>query len=202
MTDKEAIKYLQQLYPNGGHCWLDEQRIEAISMAIKALQEEPQVKESAKTQHVDKTCKENGNSLTQEPVSEDLEKEMDNYLPTVFSKDMDGGEPRFTTWFKALRKTAIYFAKWQKENLWKPADGDDLPEIDREVIVLVQDYPDDKVHLRVAFAHRPSKCAKFWNSLLGEEQVVEIEGYDKGGWNIPNVKYWLDYNIDSIIKED
>ena len=41
MTDKEAIKYLQQLYPNGGHCWLDEQRIEAIGMAINALQEEP-----------------------------------------------------------------------------------------------------------------------------------------------------------------
>lgn len=41
MTNKEAIKYLQQLYPNGGHCWLDEQRIEAIDMAIQALQEEP-----------------------------------------------------------------------------------------------------------------------------------------------------------------
>lgn len=40
MTNKEAIKYLQQLYPNGGHCWLDEQRIGAIGMAIKALQGE------------------------------------------------------------------------------------------------------------------------------------------------------------------
>ena len=41
MTKEEAISYLQQLYPNGGHCWLDEQRIEAIGMAINALQEEP-----------------------------------------------------------------------------------------------------------------------------------------------------------------
>lgn len=41
MTKEEAIKYLQQLYPNDGHCWLDEQRIEAIDIAIKALQEEP-----------------------------------------------------------------------------------------------------------------------------------------------------------------
>ena len=41
MTIQEAIKYLQQLYPNGGHCWLDEQRMEAISIAINALQEEP-----------------------------------------------------------------------------------------------------------------------------------------------------------------
>jgi hypothetical protein len=45
MKKDEAISYLQQLYPNGGHCWLDEQRIEAIDMAIKALQEEPASKD-------------------------------------------------------------------------------------------------------------------------------------------------------------
>lgn len=39
MTNQEAIKYLKQLYPHGGCCWLDEQRIEAISMAIEALKE-------------------------------------------------------------------------------------------------------------------------------------------------------------------
>ena len=44
MTKEEAIKYLQQLYPNGGHCWLDEQRIEAIGMAVKSMQEEPKYK--------------------------------------------------------------------------------------------------------------------------------------------------------------
>lgn len=51
MTKEEAIKYLQQLYPNGGHCWLDEQRIEAIGMAVKALQEYPvseELEEAAK----------------------------------------------------------------------------------------------------------------------------------------------------------
>ena len=40
MNVEEAIKYLKQLYPNGGHCWLDEQRIEAIGMAISALEHE------------------------------------------------------------------------------------------------------------------------------------------------------------------
>jgi len=44
MKKEDAIKYLQQLYPNGGHCWLDEQRMEAIGMAVKALQEEPMPK--------------------------------------------------------------------------------------------------------------------------------------------------------------
>ena len=37
MTQEEAIKYLRQIYPNGGHCWLDSQRIEAIDIAIAAL---------------------------------------------------------------------------------------------------------------------------------------------------------------------
>lgn len=37
MTQEEAIKYLRQIYPNGGHCWLDSQRIDAIEMAITAL---------------------------------------------------------------------------------------------------------------------------------------------------------------------
>lgn len=39
MDNKEAIKFLNQLYPHGGCCWLDEQRIEAISMAVEALAE-------------------------------------------------------------------------------------------------------------------------------------------------------------------
>lgn len=51
MTNKEAIKFLKQLYPNGGHCWLDEQRIEAIGMAVKALQEEPVSKEIGDYDH-------------------------------------------------------------------------------------------------------------------------------------------------------
>ena len=37
MSNDEAIKYLQQIYPHGGHSWLDEQRTEAIRMAIEAF---------------------------------------------------------------------------------------------------------------------------------------------------------------------
>lgn len=40
MTNQEAIKYLKQLYPQGGCCWLDEQRIDAISIAINAIEEQ------------------------------------------------------------------------------------------------------------------------------------------------------------------
>ena len=54
---------------------------------------------------------------------------------------------------------------------WRDADGRVLPEIDREVIVLLKNG-------KVAFAHRPDpKRAKT---------------YDKCAWNIPDVVWWLD----------
>ena len=91
---------------------------------------------------------------------------------------------------------AIEFgAKWQKEHLWKPADGEDLPEIDREVIALLDNG-------KVVFAHRPPEYWDGKNIITGKVTRHYPKTYDKGGWNIPNVKYWLDYNIDSIIKED
>ena len=43
------------------------------------------------------------------------------------------------------------------ESVLKSADGDDLPEIDREVIVLYQPYPLENNEYAVSFAHRPSK---------------------------------------------
>lgn len=122
-------------------------------------------------------------SLQGEPVSEELEE---------FALQYAGHHAPYDSCWQEVEDAVKAGAQWQKEHLWKPADGDDLPEIDREVIVLIQDYSDDKDHLRVAFAHRPSKYTKVWNSDLGEEQVVEIERYGKGEWNIPNVKYWLD----------
>ena len=87
MTKEEAIKYLQQLYPNGGHCWLDEQRIEAIGMAVKALQEEP--------------------------VSDDLEKELKDY---VNSKEYTN-----TIGTSGLLLIAQHFANWQKKRTIKKA---------------------------------------------------------------------------------
>jgi hypothetical protein len=50
------------------------------------------------------------------------------------------------------------------------------------------------------FAHRPSKYTKVWNYDLGEEQEVEIERYGKGGWNIQNIKYWLDCSMPKEIE--
>lgn len=80
--------------------------------------------------------------------------------------------------------------------LWKPADGDDLPEIDREVVVFTQNFPNDAGIMKVAIAHRPNPNG--WdgrNILTGEVDHYTPKTYDKGGWNIPDVKWWLDLNL-------
>lgn len=88
---------------------------------------------------------------------------------------------------------AIEFgAQWKKEHLWKPADGDDLPEIDREVIALLDNG-------KVVFAHRPNPEEYEAKSLASEESFHYVSKcYDKGGWNIPNVKYWLDTDLPNM----
>lgn len=82
------------------------------------------------------------------------------------------------------------------KNIWKPADGDNLPEIDREVVVFTQNFPDDAGIMKVAIAHRPNPNG--WdgrNILTGEVNHYTPKTYDNGGWSIPDVKYWLDLDL-------
>lgn len=73
--------------------------------------------------------------------------------------------------------------------LWHPADGDYLPEIDREVIVLLTND-------MVCFAHRPNPNGWDGKSVTtGKVEHYTPKNYDKGGWNIPEVKYWLDIEL-------
>ena len=79
------------------------------------------------------------------------------------------------------------------KNLWKPADGDDLPIIDREVIVLTQPYPLVNSEYTVSFAHRPNPDGWDGKSVTtGKVEHYTPKTYGKGGWNIPDVKFWLD----------
>ena len=99
MAKEEAIKYLQQLYPKGGHCWLGEQRIEAIGMAMNALQEEP--------------------------ASEDLEKELDNWRHIHFSGRRDGKLSGEYLERSSQLDLARHFVNWQKQQMMKDAvDGE------------------------------------------------------------------------------
>lgn len=84
------------------------------------------------------------------------------------------------------------------KDFWKDAQGDDLPEIDREVIALVQDYPNDVEHLRITYAHRPPEYWDGKNILTGEVTRYKPKRYDKGGWNQPNVAYWLDVELPKV----
>ena len=118
--------------------------------------------------------------VQEEPVSEDLEEAANDYahdlLHDVFESFIAG-------------------AKWQKEHLWKPADGDDLPDIDREVIVLYQRYPLENNEYAVGFAHRPPEYWDGRNIETNEITRYYPKRYDKGGWNIPDVKWWLDLEL-------
>lgn len=81
----------------------------------------------------------------------------------------------------AAAKSFINGAEWRDANLWHDAQGDDLPEIDREVIVLLDNG-------KVCFGHRPNPDG--YVTVDGENLYPET--YGKGGWNIPDVRWWLD----------
>ena len=85
-------------------------------------------------------------------------------------------------------------AKLDDFHAWKPADGDDLPEIDREVIALLSNG-------MVVFAHRPPEYWDGKNVLTGEITRHYPKRYDKGNWNQPDVKWWLDLELPKMEEE-
>lgn len=75
------------------------------------------------------------------------------------------------------------------KELWKSAESPDLPIFDREVIALLDNG-------KVVYAHRPNPDG--WdgkNIITGEVKHYDVQTYDKGGWNQPNVKWWLDLEL-------
>ena len=86
----------------------------------------------------------------------------------------------------------------EQKPAWKPADGDDLPKYDREVIVLYQpsNLELEKTEYCVSFAHRPNPDGWDGKSMLTgkiEHYTPKVNG--KGGWNIPDVIWWLDADL-------
>lgn len=88
-------------------------------------------------------------------------------------------------------------------SLWKPADGDGLPEIDREVIALqgIVDptATDSFCGYKVVFTHRPDP--KGWDCksiTTGKVEHFTPKTYGKNDWNIPNVVMWLDLDIPKL----
>lgn len=80
---------------------------------------------------------------------------------------------------------------WQETNadsMWKLAVGNELPDIDREVIALTVDG-------KVVFAHRPQESWQGKNINTGDVTTHYPKRYGSGGWNIPDVYCWLDIDI-------
>lgn len=112
MTKEEAIKYLQQLYPNGGHCWLDEQRIEAIGMAVKSLQEEPVSEE------LEGACEQ----LTENARKHKVETSSPFFSQTDYKQGVIDG----ANWQK--KQTIRKSCEWLRENIYQRVykEGDSL----------------------------------------------------------------------------
>lgn len=88
-------------------------------------------------------------------------------------------------------------AEWADSTAWKPADSDNLPEIDREVIAIIKENDCYKV----VFAHRPPEYWDGRNILTNEVTRNYTKRYDKGEWNQPNVKWWLDLELPKMEDE-
>lgn len=129
------------------------------------------------------------NSIDTLEVKEvDLEKEFDNYAKDILACDVQF-EP-FTHLYNCAKH---FFELGLNTNLWKSADGEDLPEIDREVVVFTQK---EGLSPRVGIAHRPNP--KGWDGTsisTGKTEHFQPMLYGKGGWSLPDVKIWLDCNL-------
>ena len=178
-----------------------------IIRAIEYLQKEPVSDELEKVveEIVDPTVlnaygvKEIANRLRRtmiESVSEELEEAVDEYAPD-FSNSIASKAA-----VDAVRDAFTSGAKWQKEHIWKDAQGDDLPIFDREVIVFTQPYPLEGTEYAVSFAPRPNPDGWDGKSLTsGKVEHYTPKTYDKGGWNQSDVKWWLDVELPKVMQD-
>ena len=93
----------------------------------------------------------------------------------------------------------------EEKYLWVDAQGEDLPPIDKEVIVLTAVKSFDCSTIighQVSFGHRPNPDGWDAVSLTTEKKEHYYpKCYGKGGWNIPDVVYWLDLELPTINEE-
>ena len=87
---------------------------------------------------------------------------------------------------------------------WKDAQGDDLPEIGREVVAFQEIFPtnvDVPSLFKIVVAHRPNPEGYDGKSIAtGEVEHYTPKTYGKGGWNIPDVRFWLDCSMPKEIE--
>jgi hypothetical protein len=67
---------------------------------------------------------------------------------------------------------------------WYDAQGDNVPEYGREVIVIGRDG-------KVFYGHRPNPK----EVTMIDGKPYHAKAYDKNGWNWPDIALWLDVEI-------
>lgn len=77
-----------------------------------------------------------------------------------------------------------YGCEYARKNLWYNAQGDIVPEYDREVIVIGRDG-------RIFYGHRPNPKGV----TMVEGKPYHAKTYDKNGWNWPDIALWLDVEV-------
>lgn len=98
--------------------------------------------------------------------------------------------------YKTVETAVLFGLNYIEKNILKDAQGNDLPEINREVIVLCENE-------KVCYGHRPDPNG--WdgkNIITGDVSHYTPQTYDNGGWNIPNVKWWFDIDVNELIKHN
>lgn len=87
---------------------------------------------------------------------------------------------------KTQRKVAAEAKEALYDSIWCRANGDYLPPKDKPVIVLIQHDYMERTEYAVSFAHIVDTSLYAVNKYIPE---------DYNGWNIPDVKYWLDLDL-------
>ena len=85
--------------------------------------------------------------------------------------------------------------KKRKQQIWHDAQGDNVPEYGREVIVIGRDG-------KIFYGHRPDPK----EVTMVDGKPYHAKTYDKNGWNWPDIALWLDVEIphemvDKIVTE-
>ena len=91
-----------------------------------------------------------------------------------------------------MRNAFVAAATWADSHpQWYNAQGNNVPEYGREVIVIGRDG-------KVFFGHRPDPK----EVTMVEGKPYHAKTYDKNGWNWPNIALWLDVEIpDDVIEQ-
>lgn len=93
---------------------------------------------------------------------------------------------------------SVYIQGWKAADShpqWHDAQGENVPEYGREVIVIGRDG-------KIFYGHRPDPK----EVTMVEGKPYHAKTYDKNGWNWPDIALWLDVEIphemvDKIVTE-